>query len=377
MIIKKLKLVNFRNHEESRVEFSPGLNVIHGMNGEGKTSVLEAIYVLSMTRSFLPVQDSGLVRHDSPAFFLSGEMSNDLDMNYKISINYEPGKRKKINSTFGENLTPRDVIGEMPVVMLSPDYKNITFGAPSDRRQFMDSLLSQSSKAYLALLYNHKKSLKQRNILLAGYAREKRIDRNQFESWTEVFVKKSAEIIVRREKFIRDFSPYFNKYYQTVSGGKEAVEINYLPDSLPADVFNGEFESDSIKSILSRHAFENRERELARGTTVFGPQKDDIEIRVNGGTAKDTASQGQHKSLLVSIKFAEFKFLSEIRKETPVILLDDIFSELDRKRSEFVLEMIKQNQAQTFITVTEPELLNSEKKEFVLYEVQKGKISRV
>lgn len=347
MLINKINLINFRIHEKFYHDFSDGINIIQGLNGTGKTSILEGIAICSLSKSFIPVQDSSLIKYNNDFYFLKIHSTTDLNTKYKLEVKYQRNKKKIIKSNLGDNLNPKDIIGELPIVVLSPDFKSITFGTPSDRREFLDKILSQSSKKYITNFLKFKKSLKQRNSILINAKKNHKYDRMQLQIWTDLFIDSSTEIIFYRKKFIDDFSPYFKEYYKLLSNSKEKVEIEYAPNKIDL-----KSDKDNIKNQLMDLANEYEEQELNRGTTIFGPQKDDINIFVNEGLSKEVASQGQHKTLLISLKFAEFRFLKNIKNETPVILLDDIFSELDYERAENILELLKLNKAQTLITTT-------------------------
>jgi DNA replication and repair protein RecF len=377
MKIKKLYIENLRNHTTTNLEFGDGLNIFYGLNGSGKTTIIEAIAITSFTKSFLPVQDSSLIKFNEESYKISLEAKNDYEIPYKISVNYTGKSKKEINSNIGSNLSPKDVIGEMPTIVLSPDYKSITFGAPQDRRDFLDRLLSQSSKVYLEDLMHYRRILKQRNSLLYQAKSDYNFDKSSVEHWSNILITKGAEIILRRLKFASEFTPYFDEVYNFVSNGSEKVTINYMPYGFPENQELKNLDKEKIAEILSEICKKNAKDEFRRGITLFGPQKDDIKITVNGGLAKETASQGQHKSLLIAIKFAEFNYLRNKKNETPIALLDDIFSELDKERSEKVIKLVNMNYAQTFITLTDishiigllPEGIN-----YKIFEVSSGKV---
>lgn len=352
MRITKLHITNIRNHGVTEVEPGGSLNIFYGLNGSGKTSVIESVSICGFSKSFMPCQDASVVSGGAESYIVSCKAVNDYDVPYFVAVNYFAGKKKRINSTFGDNLNPKDIIGEMPMVILNPDYKMITFGAPSDRREFLDRLLSQAGKRYLEELMKLKKALKQRNNLLSQLKTGANIDYSLIEPWNDVFVKAAAEIIIRRRDFIRDFIPYFREVYGFIAGNNEEVSMNYQPDSLEAGDIET-MDAQDIENIYSRHLIERMREEYGRGATCLGPQKDEIVITVNGRLARDTASQGQHKSLLISIKFAEFDYLKSMKNETPIILLDDIFAELDNERADKVIQLIKSHKAQTFITLTD------------------------
>jgi DNA replication and repair protein RecF len=355
MFVEKIKIQNFRNHIDSEVELSPMINVISGNNGSGKTSILETLSILSLSKSFLPTSDVNLISYGCGFYNLASFAISDLEINYKISLRYNGSGRKIINSTFGDNLLPKDIIGEMPVVILSPDYKTITFGSPADRRQFIDSVLSQSTKIYVDNALKLKKYLKQRNAILSAYIKDGRLDHKLLDTITELFIFTGADVIQRRSKFINEFKPFFKESFKKISQALEVVELNYNPDGFERNFFTKNISRNDVIERYKELAANLRNQELRRGTTLFGPQKDDFEILINGGLAKEAASQGQHKTLLISIKLAEYEFLKNIRNETPVFMLDDIFSELDDERSYNVTGLIASLQCQSIITVTNPE----------------------
>jgi DNA replication and repair protein RecF len=361
MRIEKLQLTNFRNHRQTEIEFSSGINTVCGVNGSGKTSLLEAITICSISKSFLPVAESSVILWGEGFFSTSLIARNDIGLNYKISIKYTQGTKKQISSSYGDNLMAKDIIGLLPVVVLSPDFKTITFGAPQDRRQFIDSILCQTSKIYLDELIRFRKALKQRNNLLQqikqGIAGSEILD-----TWTDLFIKSGSEIAFRRNNFIVDFIDYFKKIYANVSSGSEEVSMQYLPSGVPEAMLGSLPPKDHFVQVYKSNYNQLKASEIRRGTTLFGPQKDEFKICVNSGIARECASQGQHKSLLISLKFAEFDYIKTKMNETPVILLDDIFSELDRHRSDKTLELLNEHAAQTILTSTEPVSLQNELK---------------
>ncbi len=353
MIINILTLQNLRNHSFTEIKLGDKLNVIYGLNGSGKTTILEAISIASITKSFLPVADASLINFKEEYYSILAKGTNDLEMPYFVGVKYISGKRKQINNSYKENLNPKDVIGEIPIIILSPDFKNITFGAPQDRRQFIDTILSQASKSYMEDLFELKKCLKQRNNLLNSQQKSGALDKIQFDIWTEMLIKTSAEIMRKRHQFIKEFIPFFIQAYNEVSNGIEQVSLKYMPYRINDFQAEQDYDKDYFIEQNKKIYTELKFAELHRGLTLFGPQKDEISININNSAAKETASQGQHKSLLISLKFAEFEFLKKIRNETPIILFDDIFSELDSSRSNHTLELILKKNAQSIITITE------------------------
>ncbi|MFM7775311.1 MAG: DNA replication/repair protein RecF, partial [Candidatus Kapaibacterium sp.] len=228
MVAQTLTIQNLRNHVLSDMEFCDGTNIIFGPNGAGKTTILEALSLCALTKTFLPTSDAELVTRGADTYRVECTAVSDGASPYSVRVIAGTAARKTIGSSYGKNLKPKDIIGVIPIVILSPDDKSITFGAPADRRTFIDRLLSQCSQRYLEELMQLRRILKQRNTLLA--ARAGFFDRSQFEVWTSRLVQTSAEITVRRRNFIRDFIPYFLDAYRTLSLGTEEVDIAYTPD---------------------------------------------------------------------------------------------------------------------------------------------------
>ncbi len=359
MLINKIKFRNLRNHTDTELEFDSSLNIIYGLNGAGKTTILESIAISSLSKSFIAVTDMSVISEGMDYYQVKTEAMTDLNTPYKITINNKKGSRKQINSTVGDNLYPKDIIGEMPVVILYPDNKSITFGSPGERRDFIDKLLSQASRLYMKSLMKYRKILKQRNNLLTQVKTGYFNDYEQLNSWTEELLRTASELIVKRRDLVQEFIPMFAEYYNRVAENSEQVGLKYAPDTPQNFPDDNTLSKEEILTILEGRQKELKEEEYRRGVTLLGPQKDDIEIKVNGGIAKDYASQGQHKSLLIALKFAEFRYLKEATNETPIILLDDIFSELDNNRSRQALNMVLETSAQAFITSTEIDKMNT------------------
>lgn len=345
MIIRSVQLREFRSHTSTDLDCAPDVTILSGKNGVGKTSFLEAISVCAVGKSFVPVPDTALIQHGREQCSVSVRCERDLHVPYHVSVSIREGVRKKIETTFAQHCTPRDLIGELPVVALSPDHKSITFGGPADRRAFVDGLMAQSSKRVTELLYEHRRLLKQRNSMLADAAHHGgRVE--GLDEWTDAFITCSAEVIRRRKDVLDDLTPRVREAYDAVSGGEEKIDVRYEADGV-ADA------AENVEEQL-RHVYEKvASREIQRGLTLFGPQKDEVAFMINDGVVRETASQGQHKSLLVSLKIAECALLYERTQERPVVLLDDVFSELDRSRCEHVMQTVLAMGMQCFVTTTE------------------------
>lgn len=358
MRLDTLYFTNIRNHRETELFFSKHINVFFGLNGAGKTSILEAISLASISKSFLNTPENSLINFNQEKFLARVRAIRDRGTDFTIEITKVTGGRKKITSSFMDNMRPKDLIGSLPIIILSPDYKEITAGSPENRRRFVNTTISQISNNYLSDLFSYRKILKQRNSLLQKYKKEKYLNQDEFNIWTNKLIEYGTKIVNKRAEFITQFEPYFSKNYDIVSDRKEKVQIIYKPYGFD-DLNYKELDKEMIFEKLNKLSLEKRKGELTRFTTLFGPQKDEIEILINNFLVKDTASQGQHKTVLISLKLAEFDYMKEVLNETPVVLLDDIFSELDSKRTELVIKRIINNLAQAFITITEDDKIKN------------------
>lgn len=347
MIVDSLVLTSFRNHSQTRLkDLQNDVNIFVGKNGAGKTSILEAISLCALSKSFLEVPDSSLVQQGENLFSTSLYCSTDLQTPYTVSVSYEIGSRKKISNSYADNVLPKDLIGIIPLVIMSPDYKVLTAGTPSSKRQFLDTILSQSSKVYAATSLKFKRIVKHRNALLQQAREGNGFQREIFDIVTEDFVKLSVIICTARQKFLKEFLPYIQKYYSLIAQNPEEISFIYGASGYEAT-------SDSIENEL-RNSLRNIEKqELMRGVTLLGPQKEDIDFLLNQRNVKDSASQGQHKTLYTSIKFAEFLYLETLLQEKPLLLFDDIFAEIDDNRSYNIFSLVNDCKCQTFVTSTD------------------------
>jgi DNA replication and repair protein RecF len=377
MILTKLNVMNFRNHKSTFCEFSEKLNVLFGLNGSGKTSILEAISIACFSKSFLPTSDPNLIQSNEAFYNVNLQAKTDLSSDYKVSVKYDSNSKKIISNSYQDSCLAKDLIGAIPAVILSPDYKSITFGTPTDRREFLDKALSILSKRYLDEYIQFKKALKNRNSLLSTAKKDRFFDYALLAPWTNIFVEKSAELIFRRYQYLKELEPLFKHYYKIVSSANEEVAIKYVLPYIKDTLFENEMTKNDLLEYMKDIAKNSIKEEVFRGVTIFGPQKDDIKFLINDRNARDSASQGQHKSLLISLKLAELDYLKHNKNENPIVLLDDIFSELDEFRSQKIIEILYELKNQIFITTAEKskiETLIPNYKGASFFEVSKGEI---
>lgn len=379
MRLDSLYFLNIRNHKQTELYFSKHINVFFGLNGAGKTSILEAISIAAISKSFQSTPENSLINFENDLFLSRVHTLRDRGTDFTVEVKKEAGSRKKISSSFMESMRPKDLIGSIPIIILSPDYKEITSGSPENRRRFINTTISQISNNYLNDLYSYRRVLKQRNNLLSKMKKDRSIDRNELNIWTDKLIEFGTKIILRRAKFISEFEPYYLDNYMRVSDQKEEVQIKYSPYGFD-DISYKDLDESMVVKRLHKLRDEKKIGELTRFTTLFGPQKDELDLYINNAPVKEAASQGQHKTVLISLKLAEFDYMKEILNETPIVLLDDIFSELDAKRTELVIHTILKNLAQAFITVTEDEKIKKIMKpsdDCYYFYVSDGKVDRI
>lgn len=339
-------LRHFRNHTASHFDFGCGANVLLGRNGQGKTNVLEAISFLCLTKSFYAGADQTAIQSGTGMFEVEGEFVSDVDVRHRVRIAYDETLRQKRFSVNASDITKfSEVIGLFPIVVLSPENNSITFGAPSERRKFVDMVMSQSSKAYLEDMMEYKRVLRQRNRILSD--NQGRDVSSVLAPWTEMLVQRGASIIHKRSQFLHEFIPYVEQAYDSVTRNGERPSLRYLPQIDVTPEMDTPAVAEALHLLSERRKFDERRT----GSTQFGPQRDDVEFAINDLPLRDFASQGQHKTYLIALKIAEYRYLKERCVEEPMILFDDVFSELDDRRSMQLLELLK-DMGQTFITTT-------------------------
>ncbi len=365
MIAESLHLRNFRNHAETFVrELAPKINVLAGPNGAGKTSALEALSITTLTKSFTTYSDAVLIRRGEQMLEVDSHFTSDLGVPHKVSVTIEAGPplKKSIFANSERIRSSADLVGLAPVVVLTPDEKIITGGSPGERRRFLNMVLSQASRAYLEAELEYRRALKQRNAILANARKDRRGPLEYLKPllapWTELLLQNGVRIMRRRARFTEEFRPRLLAAYAMLSESREAPSLEYLPmglEATPPPFQGGGGGVVDFESVLAQEAARVEAEEIRRGSTLFGPHRDELRLFINPGQeARLFASQGQHKTLLVAMKLAEFEYLREATHETPMLLLDDVFSELDEGRANQLLELAaSETLGQTFITSTE------------------------
>ncbi len=344
MYLKELELINFRLHKSSKINFSDKLNYIVGGNGQGKTTILEAVYFLCTTKNLLSSSESEIVNFNENFFEAKGkfkELTEDLSrVLYQKDIN-----KKFFYLNEKQIFRSSSVIGKFPIVTLTQPDHSITQGAPADRRKFVDMVISQTSETYLKILIDYNKILKQRARLLIQIFETKNYSLlQQLDSWTETLVEAGSELISHRIAFISDFNDYLKNAYSKILENAETPYIEYHhPEGTTAE---------EIKKDFYLKLEELKGEELRRCSNLAGPHRDEFTFRINGLELKKYGSQGQHKTFQIALKFAQFFYMKEKLSRTPVFLLDDVFGELDSYRAEKISWFLREV-GQAFITLTD------------------------
>jgi DNA replication and repair protein RecF len=347
MILTELYLKNFRNHAETELRFGRGISALLGRNGQGKTNIIEAISYLGLTKSFYASTDAHVLKIGEEEFDVEGSVLSDTGIAHRVGVHYARGSGEK--SVTVDSMHPgtmASVIGRFPVVILSPEHGAITSGGPGERRRFLDILLSQVNASYLSDLLEYRKMLRQRNRVLADLRTGGAGMDAALEPWTEVLADTGSRIISRRIQFVGEFRSYVSDAYRAFVSATEQPDLLYS-GTRETDGSAADIRKWMLRALEDRHAEEHR-----RGQTLVGPHRDDLRLTIDGLGVQEFASQGQHKSFLVALKVAEFRYMCDRRGEAPMLLLDDVFSELDEYRAGSILRVVM-DLGQSIITATE------------------------
>lgn len=339
MRITGLKLHNFRSYRDLVQTFEPGFTVFTGLNGAGKTNILEAIFLCALGRSHRTSRDGELIRMGE----MEGMVLLDLvTRGGSRSIRQEltSGERKRIFLDGAPVSRSGELMGCLNVVMFSPEDLVLVKGGPAERRRFLDMEISQLKPAYYYDLQQYNQALKQRNNLLKEGME---MAGDMLELWDEQLSRLGARIEVQRAAFCRELKELAGELHAHMSSGKEALRVEYEPNVPWGD-------EDMIREAIADALVGNLDRDLVRGFTSAGPHRDDLLLELNGTDVRTYGSQGQQRTTALSLKLSEIALMERLRQEKPVLLLDDVFSELDERRRELLLSAI--DGCQGFITCT-------------------------
>jgi DNA replication and repair protein RecF len=342
MFVQKLQLFNFKNHESLQLNLIPGVNILTGNNGVGKTNCLDAVHCLSSGKSYFTSIDSQLIKHEQNFFTIKANFGINEDNEETIEILLQFDKGKKTIKKNGKNY-PRlsDHIGFIQTVLITPYDIDLVLGNSEERRRFMDILISQLNNEYLHHLMIYRKAVEQRNSLLKAWS-GRHIDTDLLESYDQKIIPSATIIHTIRKNVTLEIIPIFKRIYASLASTDEDVEITY----------QSPLEEGSMQELLQL----NRRNDLIAERTTVGPHKDDWAFELRNNPLRKFGSQGQIKSFVIALKIAQYRFFQEKLSKTPILLLDDIFEKIDEVRAQKLMELVEsEGFGQILITDTHPE----------------------
>lgn len=363
MHLETLHLISFKNYDEVMLRFSPRINVLVGRNGSGKTNLLDAIFYLAFTKSAFS-GDQQCIEMGKNYFFVKGKFAMDT-RTMEVDSSVQLGTKKTFREESIEYQKLSEHIGKYPIILIAPDDVDLIREGSEGRRKFFDGIIAQLDRAYLDNLIQYNHALKQRNSLLKMFSeRGTAVDWIAVETYDQVLVRLGVSLFERRREFNREFLPVFLKYYNFLVEDAEVADIQYL-----SELTNQNFKEGLVSS---------RPRDVAQQRTCFGVHRDDYEFNLAGGPLKRLGSQGQQKSFVIAMKLAQFEIIQNHKGFKPILLLDDIFDKLDDFRIARLLELIKNEFGQLFITDARPErtkgLLDHVQAPSTIFAIEKGKV---
>ena len=335
MIIDDLKLLNFRSYSTLNLKFNPKLNIIYGMNGAGKTNIVEAIYALSLTKSFRTNNDNLMIMKDKNVSKVEANIINETKKNYQLILQHHE-KKVKINNNKIEKLS--DYVADIFMILFNPDDLKIIKESPALRRKFINIELSQLDRNYVLYLNGYNKILKQRNIYLKEMYINGTLSKNYLDIMTEKMVDFGIKIYEIRKKFINKVSETISKNYLKIFEYGD-LTIKYVSDY-----------NDKKENILRKYQ-QYLKKDMLLGKTTFGIHRDDIDFELDGYSLKDCGSEGQQKNAIIAFKLSEIDIVNNEKGYYPILIFDDLSSELDKNKINNILGMFDEK-VQTFITTT-------------------------
>lgn len=369
MIIKSCELTSFRNIEKEKIEFSPTINVIYGENAQGKTNILEGIYIFARGKSFRAFKDKEIIRFgDSVAYSLIEYEKKNEKSTLGVEISKSQTKRFYKNGVKAERTA--DIIGEFRAVLFCPSHLGIVSDSASVRRNFLDVAISQLKPVYIKRMARYNSVISNRNAILKMSEEERAQYRSMIDIYAGELASLNADIADIRNEYVKKLDFYVKEFFGQMTNGKETPKITYESGAGAEDFESRERLKNKFLTLLS----ESYDREVKYGATLFGIHKDDLKIEINGKDARFYASQGQQRSLALAMKMAEGEISREHTGEYPVFLLDDVLSELDINRRKYILSNI--NNRQVIVTSCEPIVIENKDTNYICVENGRGRPKR-
>ena len=349
MQITELTLRSYRSYETLHLAFDPGVQIFLGANAQGKTNIIEALYYAAFGRSHRTSSDAELIRVGADGAYI-GLSFRRHDVPGELSFTFARGARRRITYA-GESLRQRDLVGLLPMVLFSPEDLFLVKGAPALRRRYLDAELSQASPAYYGELLRYTRILKQRNAVLKDI-RERLAAPEDLPPWDAQLARSAAYIVTRRIAAVAQLGALSARVQAVLAAGEE-LALAYEIAGAGAEDFAEDDMTESLHVWYNKMLCEGRARDIARAATGVGPHLDDLVLRVGGMSLRSYGSQGQQRTGALALKLAELFYLQENIGEAPILLLDDVMSELDADRRRALLDFIRHEHIQTFITATD------------------------
>ncbi|MBQ8327895.1 MAG: DNA replication/repair protein RecF [Lachnospiraceae bacterium] len=357
MIIKSLELTNYRNYDSLNINFSEGTNILYGNNAQGKTNILESIFLCATTKSHKGSKDKEIIKFGHEESHIRAYIEKN-DIQQRIDMHLRSSKTKAIAIDEMKIKKAAELLGLLKVVFFSPEDLSIIKNGPAERRRFIDMELCQIDNFYLYNLNNYNKIVNQRNVLLKDLYMNPSL-RDTINIWNSQLISYGSKVIERRKVFIDQLNEIIRDIHKTLSGGKEDITIVYEPNT---EIEN--FEAELIKCT---------EKDIKLKQTTVGPHRDDISFMVDGIDIRKYGSQGQQRTAALSLKLSEIELIKKITKENPILLLDDVLSELDSNRQNYLLNYI--GKMQTIVTCTGlDEFINNRFEIDKVFKIEEGKI---
>jgi len=374
MYLSRLQIHGFRNIQPTSLEFSPHRNYFFGDNAQGKTNLIEAIYLLCLAKSFRTNDDNALVPFGGKSCLIEGDFQSAEKIHRHVGIMYDEANGKQIKVDGKKLHQYSKLVGLFPIIVLSANDHEITAGPPAQRRRFFNILLSQSSGRYLDDLKHYEKILKQRNKVLSELVTGGRAMQAQLEIWDEQLVKVGSKIMTARAAIVQELNPFLIEFYACITNKKWSLHAKYRPNVQ-------EEGGQDIETAFRQQLKKTAARERMQAKTLVGPHRDEFLFYISDYELRRFGSRGEHKSALVSLKAAEAHVLQKRTAMPPMLLLDDLYAELDQNRSHSVLELFDPD-CQVFVTGTSLDWAgmtstNGLASDQTVYKVKAGYIQRV
>ena len=342
-ILETLQVVNFRNLRDQRLGFGPGIHLLGGANGQGKTNLLDAVHYLCLTRSHFSYGDAGALRHGADFFRVAGRFLSGKRAEHVV-VRHQARKPKVVERNGAAYASLAEHVGLLPAVMISPSDIELAVGGPEERRRFMDQTISQYDRVYLGALMAYNRILKLRNAHLKAAGHPLQVDLNLLSAYDRQLAPAATVLYDARQVFASALTPHFESLYAAIGGAEEEPRLSYV----------SKLSERPFGELLMR----SRDHDAILGRTNVGPHRDDLQLSLGGEPLRKYASQGQLKTFVLALRLAQARLLAERQSHAPILLLDDIFDRLDPLRVQHLVDVVlAEHYAQVFVTDTHEERL--------------------